>query len=213
MKSLSELTGERYRLEFDESWEYERPEVRLADRVWYERIPCKMNAFISLYCLGEHPCPLVAWCPLRRADCRDHGGPILQLWTPRPKNARLIWEAIKGEASCHLDPLEGEAVLYFPARLLPVVAELGGARKRRQLSPEHRARLVEVGRATRFSASVHGVERQKSASEARLSGQARVNVPPAFSPQFCQPIETVNAALREAEGLGEENQGEHVRAG
>ncbi|MEJ5330616.1 MAG: hypothetical protein WHT07_10740 [Desulfobaccales bacterium] len=205
MKSLSELTGERYRLEFDESWEYERPEVRLADRVWYEHILCKMNAFISLYCLGEHPCSLAAWCPLRRADCRDHGGPILQLWTPRPKNARRIWEVIKDEASCHLDPLEGEAVLYFPARLLPVVAELAGARKRRQLSPEQRSKLVEVGRATRFSAPVRGVERQKTAPEARLSGQGRVNVPLAFTPQFCQPVETVSAAFLEAEDLGKES--------
>lgn len=168
MKSLADLTGGRYKLILDESWYHERPEVRLADRAWYERLACQGGAFIAIYCNAELPCPLwAAGCPLRRPDCRDHGDLILKLWTPRPKNARLIWQKIEGEASCYLDPLDGEAELYFPAGLLPLVAEMAGARKKRRLSPEHRAKLVtaglQAGRATRFQPRIAGTQGRKTA--------------------------------------------------
>lgn len=180
MKTLSELTGGRWRLYLEESWHHESPEVRTPARVWYERLPCRGGAFIGLYCLGELPCSL--WgkgCPLARPDCREHGGPILKLWTPRPKNARLIWAKLKGKASCHFDPLDGEAELYFPARLLPLVAEMAGARKKRRLSPEHRAKLVAAGltagRATRFQPRTTGTQGEKTAQICTITDEARVS--------------------------------------
>lgn len=58
---------------------------------------------------------------------------------------------------------DGEAEIYFPPELLSLVAEMAGARKKRQLSPEARARLAEQGKATRFKGTKHGVEDAKTA--------------------------------------------------
>jgi hypothetical protein len=151
--TLSELTNGRYKIILEESWYYERPEVREPDRRWYERIPCKGGAFISFNCEPDPHCLLRdAGSPLCLPDCREHGDLILQLWTPRPKNAFVIWQRFKGEVSCHFDPMDGEVSIFFPARLVHLVAELAGARRKRRLSPKERARLAEVGKGTRFSA-------------------------------------------------------------
>jgi hypothetical protein len=162
--TLSELTNGRYKITLEESWYHERSEVREPDKRWYERIPCKGGAFISFYCEPEPDCLLgKAGCPLRLPDCRGHCELILQLWTPRPKNALLIWQRIKIEDSCHCEPLDGEACIYFPAKLVNVMAELAGARRKRRLSSEARARLAEVGKATRFSPQDCGIETEKPA--------------------------------------------------
>ena len=71
---LGILTGHRYKIALEESWHHERSEVRSLDRIWYEQIPCRGGAFIGLYSLDP---------------------PILQLYTPRVKNAKVVWEAIK----------------------------------------------------------------------------------------------------------------------
>jgi hypothetical protein len=162
--NLSELTDGRYKITLDECWGFERPEVREPDRRWYERIPCKGGAFIAIYCEPE-PNSLMkeAGCPLRLPDCRQHGDLILKLWTPRPKNALLIWEKIKEEDSCHFDPMDGEAGIFFPAKLVKLVAELAGARRKQRLSSEARARLAEVGKATRFLPQDYGIEAKETA--------------------------------------------------
>jgi hypothetical protein len=162
--TLSELTDGRYKIILEESWYVEHPEVREPDRRWYERIPCKGGAFISFYCEPEPGCLLKeAGCPLRLPDCRQHGDLILRLWTPRPKNALLIWERIKGEGSFFFDPMDGEAGIFFPARLVSQVAEVAGARRKRRLSPEARDRLAEVGKATRFLPQDCGIKAKKTA--------------------------------------------------
>jgi hypothetical protein len=161
--TLSELTNGRYKIIFEESWYHERPEVREPNKRWYERIPCKGDAFISYYCDPEPNCILRDVCPLRLPDCQEHGNLILQLWTPRPKNALVIWGQIKGEQSCHFDPKDGEACIFFPARLVSLVAELAAARRKRRLSPEAQERLVELGKATRFLPQNHGVEGEETA--------------------------------------------------
>jgi hypothetical protein len=164
MKSLNKLTGGRDRITLDPSWQVERPEVRSPDRIWYELIPCKGGAFTRLYCDATLPCPLWAGgCPLRRTDCREHGDHILKLWTPRPKSARAIWGKIKKEESTYLSPMDGEADVFSPARLLPLVAELAGARRRRRLTPEARAQLVERGRAALETLRKTNVMREKPA--------------------------------------------------
>jgi hypothetical protein len=76
---------------------------------------------------------------------------ILKLLTPRPKNARIISEAIKGAAGARADfHFDGEAVIYFPLEVLPTVAELAGAKKRRRLSGDHKAKLAKMGLDYRF---------------------------------------------------------------
>lgn len=141
--SLAAMTGNRYRITLEESWQHEAPEVRNPDRIWYEQIPCQGGAFISVYSFN----------PLG-----------LQLWTPRPKNARIIWEAIKDIAGTRADfHFEGEAVIYFPLEALPTVAELAGARKKRRLSEAHKAKLGEANQAYRFKPKFDASETPKMA--------------------------------------------------
>jgi len=91
--NLANLTANRYKIALEESWQHERPEVRTPDRIWYEQIPCLGGAFISVYSLT----PLT-----------------LKLWTPRPKNAKLIWMVVKGAAGVRADfHFDGEAEIYF----------------------------------------------------------------------------------------------------
>jgi hypothetical protein len=47
--------------------------------------------------------------------------------------------------------MDGEVVLYFQAEtvLLEIVAGMAGGRKKRILTEEHRARLIEVGKSGR----------------------------------------------------------------
>jgi hypothetical protein len=125
---LNLLAHGRYKLVLEESWYHEVPEVRGPDKRWYLQIPCKGGAFISLY--AEAP------------------EIILHLYTPRVKNARIIWEQLKNKRGCRADfHMDGEAVLYFPPELLHQVAEMAGARVRRRLSPEARLKVAERGRA------------------------------------------------------------------
>jgi len=134
--NLVSLTANRYKVALEESWHHEDPEVRSPDRIWYEQIPCRGGAFISVYSLN----PLT-----------------LKLWTPRPKNAKLIWMAVKGAAGVRADfHFDGEAEIYFPLESLPQVAELAGARRRRRLSEEEKAKLAEVGKAHQFKPKICG---------------------------------------------------------
>ncbi len=142
-EGFASITNGRYRVVLEESWHHERSEVRSPDRRWYEQIPCKGGAFIGLY--SENP------------------ETVLQLYTPRVKNARVIWQVIQGKPGVRADfDLDGEAVLYFPPDLVRTVAEMAGARKRRQFSPEAGARLTEMGKAYRFKGKKPGVEDAKT---------------------------------------------------
>ncbi|MBM4289161.1 MAG: hypothetical protein FJ135_13660 [Deltaproteobacteria bacterium] len=141
MAVISSLT-KRFRIVQEESWYHEKSEIRKPDRRWYEIIPLKgfvkgpsqEGPFIGLY--SEAP-------------------PTLQLYTTRVKQARIIWKKIKKIPGCRADfHLDGEAVLYFPPELLEQVAEMAGARKRRQLSEEHRAKLIEAGEKGRAALQI-----------------------------------------------------------
>jgi hypothetical protein len=135
---LSKLT-KRYRVLLEESFTHERPEVRTPDRHWYEVLPCRgfkpgppqEGSFIGLY--SENP-------------------PTLKLYSNRPINASSIWKEIRNHPGCTADfGMDGEVVLYFPAEaeLLNIVAGLAGGRKKRILTEEQRARLIEAGKAGR----------------------------------------------------------------
>jgi hypothetical protein len=128
-----------YRVLLEESFTSERQEVRNPDRRWYEIIPCQgfkpgpqqEGPFIGLY--SEDP-------------------PILQLYSDRPINAKSIWKEIRKRTGCSADfGMDGEAVLSFPAEaeLLDIVAKMAGGRKKRILTEEQRARLIEAGKSGR----------------------------------------------------------------
>ncbi len=145
---LSNLTR-RFRVALEESWFHERPEVRNPDKHWYEIIPCRgfkkgppqEGPFICLY--SEDP-------------------RTLQLYSNRVGNAKNIWNQIKDKPGCRADiDLQGEAVLYFTVELLELVAELAGGRKKRQLSEEHRAKLIEAGKVGREALQKWQKERSK----------------------------------------------------
>jgi hypothetical protein len=128
---ISKLTR-RFRVALEESWQGEL--ASNPDRRWLEIIPCKgfkkgpgqEGAFIGLY--SEDP-------------------PLLKLYTDRPRNAHAIWEEIKGHPGTKADfALDGEAVLFFPPELLATVAEMAGARKKRILTGDQRAKLIEAGK-------------------------------------------------------------------
>jgi len=74
----------------------------------------------------------------------------LKLYTDRPSNAHAIWEAIKSHPGTKADfGFDGEADLFFPPELLATVAEMAGARKKRQLSEENRSKLIAAGKVGR----------------------------------------------------------------
>jgi hypothetical protein len=146
--NLAELTGNRYKIFFEESWYVERPEVRSPDRILYERILCEGGAFIAVVSLD----PIV-----------------FNLWTPRRKNATIVWEAIKDSAGVRADfHLDGEAELFFPLEVLPQVAELAKARRRKRLSEEERARLIEMGKAYRFPSKNYGVKGEENGVDLKV---------------------------------------------
>jgi len=73
--------------------------------------------------------------------------PTLQLYSDRPITAKKIWQVIKDHPGTRADfDLDGEAVLFFPPALLEKVAEMAGARKKRILTEDQRAKLIEAGK-------------------------------------------------------------------
>lgn len=128
---LSKLT-KRFRIALEESWQGEL--ASNPDRRWLEIIPCRgfkkgpsqQGSFIGLF--SEDP-------------------PTLQLYSDRPITAKKIWQAIKDHPGTRADfALDGEAVLFFPPALLEKVAAMAGARKKRILTAEQRAKLIKAGK-------------------------------------------------------------------
>jgi len=140
---LAKIIGTRYRFDLDEAWFHELAEEREPNRLWYERIPCQKESFIGVQSVK----PLV-----------------FKLHSTRPKNAKKIYEALKNTPGfIRADfAFDGEAEIYFTKEALPTVAELAGARKKRQLSPEQKAELVKRGSANRFKSQIDGVEDRKT---------------------------------------------------
>ena len=141
---LAKIIGTRYRFDLDEAWYHELPEEREPNRLWYEQIPCTKDSHIGIYSVK----PLV-----------------FKLYSTRPKNAKKIHEAIKDQPGfIKADfAFDGEAELYFTKEALPTVAELAGARKKRQLTLEQKVALVKRGSANRFKSQIDGVEDTKTA--------------------------------------------------
>ncbi len=141
---LAKIIGTRYRFDLDEAWYHELAEEREPNRLWYERIPCQKESFIGVHSVD----PLV-----------------FKLYSTRPQNAKKIHQTIEGAPGfIKADfAFDGEAEIYFTKEAFPTVAELAGARKKRQLSPEQKEELVKRGAANRFKSPVDGVEDRKTA--------------------------------------------------
>ena len=58
-----------------------------------------------------------------------------------------VCERLGVQADFHFDD---EAEIYFPLEVLPQVAELAGAKKRRRLSEDHKAKLAESNKDYQF---------------------------------------------------------------
>jgi hypothetical protein len=126
----------------DEAYDYESPEIRKKDKRWYEQIPCRGGAFIRLY--SEDPI-------------------ILKLYTPMVKSARAILNKMP---ELEVTWFHSEADIYFPPELFDVIAKMVGAMKKRvgrKLSAKEKARLIEAGKANRFTRKSTGREAEKRA--------------------------------------------------
>jgi hypothetical protein len=141
---LTKIIGTRYRFDLDEAYFHEQAEEREPNHLWYERIPCQKDSFIGVHSVE----PLV-----------------FKLYSTRPKNAKKIYDAIKDKPGfVRADfAFDREALVFFTKEVLPTVAELAGARKKRQLTPEQKADLVKMGSANRFKSQIDGVETPKTA--------------------------------------------------
>jgi hypothetical protein len=134
---LSRLSNGRYQIVYDEAWCHAPPAVRNPDRRWYERIPVRNGGHIYLY--SEDP-------------------PTLGLYTTQVKSARAITRKFP---SLKAEWMDEEAVIYFHPDLLDWIADMAGARKKRQgrkLSIEERSRLLAAGKAHQFTGHTTGLQ-------------------------------------------------------
>jgi hypothetical protein len=148
--SLKKSFGKRYRIHLEEGWAHENSENKTGYEGWYEQVPTVCGGFIALF--------------------QDRPMVILQFYTSKQRpTCRKLAEQFKDTPGVAFDEgFDGyEATFYFPVGLFEQVAETVGARKRRVLSPEHKAKLAEAGKATRFSLGFPGSEdRQNPQNEA-----------------------------------------------
>jgi hypothetical protein len=119
---LPALIGNRYRLTLEESWFHEMAPDKEANRLYYEQVICLGGAFFGIFTID----------PL-----------LFTLWTPRPRNAANIWEAIKHFPGATAQFLDGEVVLKFPKEAVHIVAEIAGARKKRQYTEAQKTASIE----------------------------------------------------------------------
>lgn len=138
--SLKKSFGKRYRIHLEESWQHEKPENKTGYEGWYEQMPTSCGGFISLY--------------------QDKPTVILQFYTPKQRpTCRKLAEQFKDIPGVSLDDrFNGyETVIYFPATLFEQVAEVVGARKKRQGRP-----LTDAQRAAFAEGRQKGMDALKS---------------------------------------------------
>ena len=153
--SLKKRFGKRYRIHLAEGLAHEKPENKTGYEGWYEQVPTACGGFIGLY--------------------QDKPTVLLQFYTPSQRpTCRKLAEQFKDTPGVSLDDwFSGyESVLLFPPELFEQVAETVGARKRRVLSPEHKAKLAEAGKATRFNLGFPGSEDRQNPLNEEIPSQA-----------------------------------------
>lgn len=121
MIDLKKLAGFKYRLRWDESASI--PGQTAEDRAWLRQIPCQRG---HIFIQAEDE--LGVWC---------NKGPTIAKLRVMP-GLKLL---------CRGDR---EASFAFHPDMLDVVCELMGVLKKKQLSPEQKARLIALGAKHRF---------------------------------------------------------------
>ena len=131
--------GDVLRIEHEESYVADRGEhVRTADP-WLMMIPCQHG----------HICP---WGGDILAACTDRRGPVAKRLT-ESGHTEVWMDGDDGvNVKFHVDDFEEIAAIMKP-------------RKRRRLSPEHRQKLVEAGKANRFQGQTHGTQHAQNDPE------------------------------------------------
>ena len=153
--SLKKKFGRRWRIQMEESWAHEKPENKIGYEGWSEQVPTTCGGFIGLY--------------------QDKPTVLLQFYTPSQRpTCRKLTDQFKDTPGVSLDDWFGgyESVLLFPPELFEQVAEAVGARKRRVLSPEHKAKLGEAGKGTRFNPVLPGSEDRQNLQKEAIPPQA-----------------------------------------
>ena len=138
--NLKELFGDRFKLDVDEGFYAERPEFRRDEEVWLTHILCQ-HGHIGVW--GDDL--LVA--------CTNSAGSVAK------RLAALSFTTVVQDGSDGLNAT-------FPVEHFDKVAAIIKPRKRRRLSEEQRARLVEAGAKYRFSAGAHDAPEGPGCDEA-----------------------------------------------
>jgi hypothetical protein len=123
--NLRERFGRRYRVEYEESYYAERGPGARADDPWLQIIPCRAG----------HIYP---WGPAMLAASTSSRGSTARKLAALP--GATLWQ----------DGSDGMTIL-FPVERFPKVAALMHPKRRRQLSPEQKAKLLEAGAKHRFT--------------------------------------------------------------
>jgi hypothetical protein len=119
---LRAMFGEQYQIAEDPSLAAERPDRRRTERAWLTRIPCAAGGFIA----------------------PAGGRQLLAFGTTRRRRLR--------ERPCVRIAQDGgdELIVTFDVADFETVASVLGAKRRRRLSDEHRAKLRAAGSNSRF---------------------------------------------------------------
>lgn len=129
--NLRETYGDKYRVAYEESYYAEHGSGSRADDPWLQIIPCQ-HGHIGPFCTN------------RLFASTDRRGPTARAL--RALDCCEVW----------MDGDDGLSVMFAPADFKRVAAVMKPKRKR-QLSPERRAALIEAGKSNRFLPARHGV--------------------------------------------------------
>ena len=140
--NLKERFGDRYKVEYEESYDAEHSEHGRAEDPWLMLTPCR-HGFI---------CP---WGAENLAACTKTAGSVAKRLKALPFTT-VIQDGDDG------------ANVMFHVKHFDAVARIMKPCKRRRLSAEHRARLAEAGAKSRFT---HGVQAPKSARKQESAAQ------------------------------------------
>ena len=141
--NLKERFGERYRVEYEESYYAEYGANPRTDDPWLMIIPCR----------NGHICP---WGDDLLAACTNTANKVAA------KLKRLPFTTVAQDG-------DDGANILFPAKHFNAVAKIMRPRRRRRMSAGQREKFVEAGRKFRFG---HGAEGARGAPECDLDRQA-----------------------------------------
>jgi hypothetical protein len=130
--NLKERFGGRFKVEFEESYDAERPEFRAAEALWLMVIPCQHG----------HICP---WGGELLAACTNRRGLVAR------RLVRLAFVKVAHDADDGVN-------VTFSVQRFPEVAAIMKPRRRRRLSAEHRQKLIEASKPHWFLGGQHGSE-------------------------------------------------------